>query len=109
MPIEFITIFPIVTTMIALLAFSLIFRKSDKVDKGFALNYYRLSYRRKIIRTLYSLPFILVCIVIIYILPEPDFVFRVSICIFLLILFAAQLIYNIMMWKKKEKGQDLEG
>jgi len=40
---------------------------ANKVDKGFELRYWRLSYRRKFIRTLWMIPFLLAAIILIFI------------------------------------------
>ncbi len=61
------------------------------IDKGFCLNYYKLSYRRKLIRTLWLSPVVLMVLAV-----SKAFFW---ICLLLL---AAQAVYNFAMWQKYE-------
>ncbi|MBZ4670747.1 MAG: hypothetical protein JG769_1051 [Oscillospiraceae bacterium] len=74
----------------------------NKVDKGFELMYWRLSYRRKFIRTLWMTPFLLGTIILIFVSPL-NIVYAVAISIILLVIFLIQLIYNYKKWKRTEK------
>ncbi len=62
------------------------------VDKGFCLSYFKLSYRRKAVRTIWFTPVLLV----IYYASLPFFV----ICGLILLV---QLVYNLVMWRKLER------
>jgi hypothetical protein len=75
---------------------------SKKVDKGFQLIYWKLSYRRKFIRTLWTIPIFVISIGIIIFLGNGIFMSRVMPLI-LIILFIIQLIYNYIKWKKDEQ------
>jgi membrane protein YdbS with pleckstrin-like domain len=75
---------------------------ANKVDKGFELMYWRLSYRRKFIRTLWVTPFLLGTIILIFVSPL-NIVYAVAISIILLVIFLIQLIYNYKKWKRTEK------
>jgi len=75
---------------------------ANKVDKGFELMYWRLSYRRKFIRTLWMTPFLLGAIILIFV-SSLDIVYDVVISIILLAIFLIQLIYNYKKWKRTEK------
>jgi len=75
---------------------------ANKVDKGFELMYWRLSYRRKFIRTLWMTPFLLGTIILIFVSPL-NIVYAVAISIILLVIFLIQLIYNYKKWKRTEK------
>ncbi|MCF3944771.1 ATPase [Oceanobacillus alkalisoli] len=59
-------VIPIVAALLVTIILSVMFRGSDKVDKGFKLNYFKLSYRRKLIKTLISLPVITLALIVIY-------------------------------------------
>lgn len=72
-----------------------------KVDKGFQLIYWKLSYRRKFIRTLWTIPIFIIAIGIIIFLGNGIFVSRIMPLI-LIILFILQIIYNYILWKKEE-------
>jgi len=78
---------------------------NNKVDKGFEINYWKLSYRRKFLRTIYiGLP---LCILAIIILPKmykdnnKQFFFIMLIIGTELI----QLIYTYYKWKKEVKNK----
>lgn len=72
-----------------------------KVDKGFQLIYWKLSYRRKFIRTLWTIPIFIISIGIIVFLGDGIVVSRIMPLI-LIILFILQIIYNYIKWKKEE-------
>ena len=74
---------------------------SKKVDKGFQLIYWKLSYRRKFIRTLWTIPIFIISIGIIVFLGNGIFISRIMPIIFIII-FILQIIYNYTMWKKEE-------
>lgn len=75
---------------------------SKKVDKGFQLIYWKLSYRRKFIRTLWSIPIFVISIGIIIFLGNGIFM-SIVMPLILIILFIIQLIYNYIKWKKDEQ------
>lgn len=67
------------------------------IDKGFCLNYWRLSYRRKFIRTLWLLP-VLVGVVI-FIFNSSVFPFSPIACTVLLAaMYVIQLAYTGYKW-----------
>ena len=72
-----------------------------KVDKGFQLIYWKLSYRRKFIRTLWTIPIFIISIGIIVFLGDGIVVSKIM-PIILIILFILQIIYNYIKWKKEE-------
>lgn len=77
----------------------------DKVDKGFEWQYYKLSYRRKFIRTLWLIPWTILAIVLIYLFSKSI----VQTCIWSFILVTVlviQLIYNFLKWKKTESKRE---
>ena len=81
--------------------------KKDKVDKGFELIYWKLSYRRKLIRTLYLLPFtIILCVVMIFLTIDIDKKIPIIFTIVLVSVTTIQLIYNYYMWQKKEVNKE---
>jgi len=81
---------------------------AGKVDRGFALAYMSLSYRRKMLRSFWLLP---TCLVFPFLpkLPNDNFVFRlynsidpwvIAAVVFLGTLL--QIAYNYYMWQKHE-------
>lgn len=80
-----------------------IYKNEEKVDKGFVFNYHKLSYRRKWIRTLWTIPFIVICLFIIYQLGDwQPFIFTLisSLCGAMLV---GDFFYNFFKWKKYEQ------
>lgn len=74
----------------------------NKVDKGFKLNYWNLSYRRKFIRTLWQIPLVLLAIGL-SILTVDNIFFNRIVPILLVIILIWQLIYNYTKWKNDEQ------
>ena len=74
-----------------------------KVDKGFQLIYWKLSYRRRFIRTLWIIPIFIISIGIIVFLDKGIFISRIMPLI-LVILFTCELIYNYKKWKNNEQS-----
>ncbi len=95
-------IIPIISTVVVITMFSLAYKNKRKVDDGFKLNYFSLSYRRKMIRTLMTSPFILLAIAGVSLLLDSDSFTKILFASFLLMVFVIQFVYNYYMWKKKE-------
>lgn len=90
-----------IASIATVIIFSLIFKNKTKIDKGFKMNYFGLSYRRKMIRTLLSFPLIvLITIFLMYI--DLSKAIKISFVLFILVAFTIQFFYNYYMWKKKE-------
>lgn len=85
------------------LILSLIFKKKEKKDSGFVITYYKLSYRRKMIRTLWIFPIAVISLTAIYLFVDENFNEILFVSIFLLVLFLLQLFYNYFKWKKYER------
>ena len=75
---------------------------NNKTDKGFELNYWKLSYRRKFIRTLWVTPFMLAVIVSSFVLTDNKII-QIAITLGLPIIFFSQLLYTYRKWKKSSK------
>lgn len=86
----------------AIIGFRRYYRDKPKVDKGMKIAYYGLSYRRKFWRTIYSLPVVLVYIVLMYFLLGLDALF-IGFVIFVSIIFIVQAFYNYVKWQDEEK------
>lgn len=74
----------------------------NKTDKGFELIYWKLSYRRRLIRNLWWLPIVIISIAFMFLINDKLILNRI-VPIVLLILYIVELIYNYMKWNKCEK------
>lgn len=77
------------------------YSKKEKVDKGFVLCYWKLSYRRKFIRTLFLLPMGIIVLIPFY------FTFRCwpltwGFCLLYFGALGIQAVYTYRKWKHKE-------
>lgn len=73
---------------------------SEKVDKGIEICYWKLSYRRKLIRTLWLIPICIFFLVEFY----KDFDINFSTVVIGILIFGAimiQIFYNYTKWKKE--------
>lgn len=94
--------FFVVINVTVIIIFSVIYRKKKKVDTGFSFIYFKLSYRRKMIRTLWTTLFIIPALLLMYLTPVWNLQLKVIITMLLLLVFILQLAYNYFMWKKHE-------
>lgn len=84
-----------------------VYKNKKKVDKGFALSYYKLSYRRKLIRNLWQLPpslIVLIALIIIFDISITASVLLVSLSI-LAGLTHCLLLYR--KWKQEERNTEM--
>ena len=73
----------------------------NKVDKGFELVYWKLSYRRKFIRTLWMIPWTIVSLIFIQIVGK-NYKYTILAGIIYLVILPIQAIYNYKKWMKEE-------
>lgn len=74
-----------------------------KIDKGFELIYWKLSYRRKFIRTLWMIPFAIIAVILVWVTWKS--VLMTSICsIVFICIEIAQAIYTYKKWKDIDNG-----
>src|SRR5690625_2650187 len=93
---------PIIVSLAVVIVLSIIFKGKPKVDKGFKVNYFSLSYRRKMIRSLTTLPVIAVSLFVIYFLTDWSMFVNILFGLFFVLLYLCQIIYNFFMWRKEE-------
>ena len=77
----------------------------NKVDKGFELVYWKLSYRRKFIRTLWMIPWAIVSLIFIQIVGKNykyTILYTILAGIIYLVILPIQAIYNYKKWMKEE-------
>jgi len=96
-----LALIPVLTVLVISLLLARRFDTSEKIDKGIELCYWKLSYRRKFIRTLWMLPIMVVLIICFYITFQS--ILKTCIIVIVLgILFLSQAIYNFTKWKNEK-------
>ncbi|TYR73197.1 hypothetical protein FZC79_19785 [Rossellomorea vietnamensis] len=90
-------------SLIVSLLFPLIYRNKEKKDKGFIFAYYGLSYRRKMIRTVWNIPLIIILLIGISVWGKLNFYQTFLISVFFFVTLIVQFLYNYYKWKKHEK------
>lgn len=73
--------------------------ESKKVDKGFELIYWRLSYRRKLIRTLWMIPFGILAIILTWMAWQSIWITVIA-TVVIVITEMVQTLYNYKKWRK---------
>ncbi|WP_042358472.1 hypothetical protein [Geomicrobium sp. JCM 19055] len=91
--------------LLVMYAVSYAYKNEEKVDQGFTLNYHRLSYRRKFIRTFWMTPFIIFTIFFIFMLSTWGVAIDILIISMLIISHVFQLIYTYIKWKRSESEE----
>lgn len=74
--------------------------KKEKVDKGFEFTYYNLSYRRRFIRTLWIIPWIIPILFWLHWIDTSMFIIVPVAVIFTSIAFI-QALHNYKKWKEE--------
>lgn len=96
-----------IVPVIAVLAFSLImsriYKDREKKNKGFVLNFYNLTYRRRFIRALWGILLIIFLYIAMYWFSELTSKEYIVIGIIFLILISWDITYNYVKWKKNEE------
>ncbi|RIW30700.1 hypothetical protein D3H55_16335 [Bacillus salacetis] len=102
MPIELlIVVFLII--LITSLILPVIYKNKEKTDKGHVFSYYKLTYRRKMIRTLWLIPLIVILLIAISVIAELNTFEILLISLFFFVITFLQFFYNYTKWKKYEK------
>ncbi|MEK4426148.1 hypothetical protein [Solibacillus sp. FSL K6-1523] len=99
-----LTIMPIVVALIVTFIFTNIYKNKEKVDRGFTFNYFGLSYRRKMIRTLYTFPILIVAFVSLYAASLLSFRYLLFLLLMTVIGFSIQFFYNYKRWRQHESS-----
>ncbi|CAM4282619.1 hypothetical protein [Saccharibacillus endophyticus] len=75
-----------------------------KTDKGFQFVYYKLSYRRRMLRDLITLPFALLFVAgFFYTADIRDSRTFIAFAVLFTVIYVTFFAYNFMMWKKHEQ------
>lgn len=70
----------------------------EKTDKGFEIFYWNLSYRRRLIRLLWTTPIVL--FIVFYSFDNLEMSFKdSSVILFLTLMYVFQFLYNFLKWK----------
>ena len=79
------------------------YKNKKKVDKGLVFVYHKLTYRRKWIRTLWSVPFAILSLIVIKKFGEwPTYIF-ILFSSFCFVMLLWQFLYSFFKWKKYEQ------
>ncbi|WP_164667318.1 ATPase [Virgibacillus doumboii] len=101
-PFEWTLLIPILVVLIFSVILSVINRNKQKTDKGVKANYFRLSYRRKFVRTLWTVPVSLLLLIAALFLVQFSWTLKIIIIVLSVVAFALQASYNYIMWKRHE-------
>jgi hypothetical protein len=84
-----------------------------KIDKGFSLSYWGLSYRRKFIHTLWQFP---ICFLLFLVLPKEGFlvgsihISRIESVLAFFAMWIVQCVYTYLRWKRgPDEGETISG
>lgn len=78
---------------------------SEKVDKGIEVCYWKLSYRRKLIRTLWMIPVLIMINIVIY-KEFPAYSYARIIGVILFLPVFIQATYNYKKWKNETAQEE---
>lgn len=94
---------PVVVIIIVHLIMSVVYKDAEKKDKGFVFNAYKLSYRRKFIRSIWAFPYILLLYIFIYWYGDLTTNEYMVIGFIFILLALLDIATSYMKWKKNEK------
>ncbi|CAG9621898.1 hypothetical protein [Sutcliffiella rhizosphaerae] len=99
----------IVTIVIIFLALFLsrFYRNKEKVDKGFSLVYYSLSYRRRFIRSMWTYPIVFIPLIVVIIFYKIELTIALGVIGLLIISASIEIMYNYTRWKRQEKTESI--
>ena len=100
MPIPFLVFISIMVTLIRKRFHE---DENEKIDQGFVFFFWKLSSRRKLIRTLWLLPLLLTALILVQITFE-DHLFTAAIGSEILLVFIVQLAYYYVKWKSDKQS-----
>ena len=82
--------------------------KQQNIDKGFEFSYWKLSYRRKFIRTLWMIPFAIVAVIILF-STNIEYIFALLTTMLLIVVFVIQLVYTYKKYKARITDSEQRG
>lgn len=94
---------PLIGFVIANMILKAMYKNVEKKDKGFVLNYHKLSYRRRFIRSLWGIPIALLLALAVYWLGDLiESEFQIIGFIFILLILL-DIASSYLKWKKNEE------
>ncbi|WP_047985875.1 hypothetical protein [Ornithinibacillus californiensis] len=84
---------------------SRVYRDEEKTDKGFELMNHKLTYRRRMLRGLLSIPFVFpVYFAFIGIRGDITSNEKIAIGVFIVLILMLEISYNYVKWRKVERN-----
>ena len=96
----YLLIILLISIIVSLLLEKLL-KNREKIDEGFAFCFWKLSYRRKFIRTLWMLPLLIIAIFYLHITFKSNLLTGI-IGIILSTIFILQAVYYYKKWKMEK-------
>ncbi|WP_407268255.1 hypothetical protein [Radiobacillus sp. PE A8.2] len=96
-------IVPLIVVLVVYMIMSVKYKDIEKIDKGFILNYHKLSYRRRLIRALWGIPFSLLLYLALFWLADLTTEEYRNLGIVFLFLLLINIAYEYGKWKKHVK------
>lgn len=94
---------PVIAIVILHVIMSVVYKDAEKKDKGFVFNAYKLSYRRRFIRSIWALPFIFLLYIAMYWFGDLTTNEYIVIGIIFILVALLDITTSYMKWKKNEK------
>jgi len=94
---------PLIAVLIVSTISSAIYKDVEKKDKGFVLNFHRLTYRRRLIRGLWGIPLVSLIYLALYWFSDLTSNEYKMIGIIFLFMVLLDVAYNYAKWKNNEK------
>ena len=96
------------STIIAVSIFDFILKRwmnDEKIDKGIEICYWKLSYRRKFIRTLWLIP-IEILLVFCFHTAFQSTIWTFLVAVGFVMMLLVQAVYNYKQWKKEDEKNE---
>ncbi|ALX49491.1 hypothetical protein AOX59_13485 [Lentibacillus amyloliquefaciens] len=94
---------PLIAVFVVSTVMSVIYKNEEKKDKGFVLNYHKLTYRRRLIRAVWGVPIVSLIYLALYWFSDLTSNEYKIIGIIFLFLVLLDIVHNYEKWKRNEK------
>lgn len=101
--INFYTIIPGILISIIMIIYMKKDAKGENVDGKYGQNYFKLSYKSRIKKSLIAYPVLILVLIVAFFFLEVGLSLKITSLLIVLIAFLVEFIYNYKMWKKHEK------
>lgn len=78
-------------------------KNTEKVNRGFVFNHYKLTYRRRMIRSLWNIPIFILIYLGIYWITDLNSTEYIILGMMFILLGLLDFLYNFVKWQKHEK------